>query len=125
MNFNIPLERRKVYLDLFHQYGVKYIFAGHLHKNSIGWDRGLEMITTGPVGKPLGKDPSGFRIVKMKGNKITHQYFSLDSLPRIKNLNNLSLWNLVRRVYSDFNSTSKFTTLGGIYCRLCLNFKRW
>lgn len=84
--FNIPLERRKTYLDLFHQYGVKYIFAGHLHRNSLAHDRGLEMVTTGPVGKPLGTDPSGFRIVKVKGNVITHKYFGLDSLPKISKL---------------------------------------
>ena len=88
--FNIPLERRKTYLDLFHQYGVKYIFAGHFHKNAIGSDSGLEMVTTGPVGKPLGKDPSGFRIVKVKGNNITHKYFGLDSIPKIIHLDNLS-----------------------------------
>lgn len=81
--FNIPLVRRKTYLDLFHTYGLKYIFAGHLHKNALGWDRGLEMVTTGPVGKPLGKDPSGFRIVKVKEHTLTHKYFSLDSLPKI------------------------------------------
>jgi len=86
--FNIPLERRKIYLDLFHKYGVKYIFAGHLHKNSLGWDRGLEMVTTGPVGKPLGNDPSGFRIVKVRGNTLTHKYFGLDSLPKIIKLDN-------------------------------------
>jgi 3',5'-cyclic AMP phosphodiesterase CpdA len=88
--FNIPLVRRKTYLDLFHQYGVKYIFAGHLHKNAIGWDRGLEMVTTGPVGKPLGKDSSGFRIVKVEENELTHKYFSLDSLPKIIKLYNAS-----------------------------------
>jgi len=86
--FNIPLERRKTYLDLFHQYGVKYIFAGHLHKNAIGWDRGLEMVTTGPVGMPLGKDPSGFRIVTVKKNNISHKYFSLDSIPEVVHLDN-------------------------------------
>ncbi|MDP4283692.1 MAG: metallophosphoesterase [Bacteroidota bacterium] len=81
--FNIPLERRKIYLDLFHQYGVKYIFAGHLHRNSIGQYQGIEMVTTGPLGKPLGKDPSGFRIVTIKNNHLTHQYFSLDSIPMV------------------------------------------
>jgi serine/threonine-protein phosphatase CPPED1 len=79
--FNLPLEQRKIYLDLFHKYGVKYIFAGHLHKNAIGQDGNLEMITTGPVGKPLGRDSSGFRVVKVEGNKILQQYYSLDSIP--------------------------------------------
>jgi len=83
--FNIPLVRRKTYLDLFHKYGLKYIFAGHLHKNALGWDRGLEMITTGPVGKPLGKDSSGFRIVKVQGDTLTHKYVSLDSIPKLLN----------------------------------------
>ena len=89
--FNIPLERRKTYLDLFHQYDVKYIFAGHLHKNSLAHDRGLEMVTTGPVGKPLGTDPSGFRIVKVKGSSVSHKYFGLDSLPKIISLDDFSL----------------------------------
>ena len=83
---NIPLERRKVYLKLFQKYGIKYIFAGHLHKNAIGRDGDLEIISTGPVGKPLGKDPSGFRIVKVNGSKISSEYYSLDSIPNSINL---------------------------------------
>lgn len=79
--FNIPSERRKKYLELFHQYGVKYIFAGHLHKNAFGRDGDLKMITTSAVGKPLGKDPSGFRIVKVDGQTITFPYYGLDSIP--------------------------------------------
>ncbi len=79
--FNIPTSVRQKYIALFQSYGVKYIFAGHLHKNAIGHAKDLEMITTGPVGKPLGKDPSGFRIVNVNGNVITHHYYGLDSLP--------------------------------------------
>lgn len=79
--FNISLERRKVYLDLFKKYGVKQVFAGHYHRNAFGRDGELEMITTGPVGRPLGADSSGFRIVNVKGQIVDHQYFALDSLP--------------------------------------------
>ncbi len=79
--FNIPTSIRQKYIDLFQSYGVKYIFAGHLHKNAIGHAKDLEMITTGPVGKPLGKDPSGFRIVNVNGSTLTHHYYALDSLP--------------------------------------------
>jgi 3',5'-cyclic AMP phosphodiesterase CpdA len=79
--FNIPTPIRKKYIDLFQSYSVKYIFAGHLHKNAIGHAKDLEMVTTGPVGKPLGKDPSGFRIVNVKGSTLTHHYYALDSLP--------------------------------------------
>jgi hypothetical protein len=42
------------------------VFAGHLHKNAIGGDHDFTIITAGPVGKPLEKDPSGFRIVTMQ-----------------------------------------------------------
>ena len=79
--FNISLERRKVYLDLFKKYGVRQVFAGHYHRNAYGRDAELEMITTGPVGRPLGADSSGFRIVNVKGKVVEHKYFALDSLP--------------------------------------------
>lgn len=79
--FNINSDRRKVYLDLLKKYGVKQVFAGHYHRNAYGRDGELEMITTGPVGRPLGADSSGFRIVNVKGQIVDHQYFALDSLP--------------------------------------------
>nr|WP_068890538.1 metallophosphoesterase [Pedobacter panaciterrae] len=79
--FNVDSVTRKKYLDLFAAYGVSHVFAGHYHRNAFGKSGDMEMVTTGPVGKPLGKDPSGFRIVSVNGNKITHQYYSLDSVP--------------------------------------------
>lgn len=83
--FNINTERRKYYLNLFEKYGVKQVFAGHYHRNAYGKAGQLEMITTGPVGRPLGADSSGFRIVNIKGNIVEHRYYALDSLPnRIK-----------------------------------------
>lgn len=79
--FNIDLERRKMYLELFDKYKVRQIFAGHYHRNAGGRAGNIEMITTGPVGRPLGSDSSGFRIVNVNGTVITHKYFALDSLP--------------------------------------------
>lgn len=87
--FNIPTQRRKEYVDLLKRYGVKYVFAGHLHKNAIGNGGDLTVVTTGPVGKPLGKDPSGFRIVTVEGHKFTYPYYSLDSLPNRIDLSSL------------------------------------
>lgn len=81
--FNIPMEQRMKYLDLLNKYGVKYVFAGHLHRNSIGKYKGIEMVATGPIGKPLGKDPSGFRIVTVNKNNISHRYYALDSVPSL------------------------------------------
>lgn len=79
--FNFPIEKRRRYLELLKAHRVRYVFAGHYHRNAAGSDGTLEMITTGPVGKPLGKDPSGFRIVTVDGQVVQHRYYSLDSIP--------------------------------------------
>lgn len=79
--FNIPTATRNRYLQLLKENGVHYIFAGHYHRNSFGQSPELEMITTGPVGKPLGVDSSGFRIVHVNKDQVQHRYYSLDSIP--------------------------------------------
>jgi serine/threonine-protein phosphatase CPPED1 len=81
--FNFPQQKRKEYLELFHENNVKFIFAGHYHRNAKGRDGDLEMITTGPVGRPLGWDPSGFRIVTIDHDLVTHRYYGLDDLPGV------------------------------------------
>lgn len=84
--FNIDLDKRKMYLELFERYKVRHIFAGHYHRNAGGRAGNIEMITTGPVGRPLGSDSSGFRIVHVNRTAVTHKYYSLDSLPAKLNL---------------------------------------
>jgi len=79
--YNLPLSARREILRLFHDAGVRYAFAGHYHRNALGRDGDLEMVTTGPVGKPLGADPSGFRIVIVTPDSLIHRYYPLDSLP--------------------------------------------
>jgi 3',5'-cyclic AMP phosphodiesterase CpdA len=79
--FNIPRERRAPYLALFHEFGVKYLFSGHYHRNGIGHDAEIEAVTTGPVGKPMGEDKSGFRIVIVRENRLEHRYYTLGELP--------------------------------------------
>lgn len=79
--FNISSTVRSKYLELFKKYGIRYIFAGHYHRNAYGKTETIQMITTGPVGKPLGPDKSGFRIVTVQGQEITFNYYSLDALP--------------------------------------------
>ena len=79
--FNIPLVTRKRYLKLFHDSGITHVFAGHYHRNSYARDGSLEMITTGPVSKPLGKDPSGIRVVIWNETGFTHEYYGLGSIP--------------------------------------------
>jgi len=79
--FNIPMETRQRLLALFHRNGVRYVFAGHYHRNAFGKDGDLEMITTGPAGMPIGPDPSGLRIGELKGTVIEHKYYGLGNLP--------------------------------------------
>lgn len=84
--FNIPLERRTPLLNQLKQANVRAVFAGHYHRNAYGRAGTMEMITTGPVGRPLGKDPSGFRIVTVHESKIEHQYWGMDDVPEKINL---------------------------------------
>ena len=79
--FNIPMEQRRHYLDLLKGAGVRYIFAGHYHRNAYGRDGDLEMITSGPVGQPLGTDPSGIRIVTVRDTGLEHRYYTLGNIP--------------------------------------------
>lgn len=75
--FNIPLINRKPILELFKKHRVSHVFSGHYHRNSFGKNGDMEMITTGPIGKPLGNDPSGIRIIKIGKQEIKHQYISM------------------------------------------------
>ena len=79
--YNLPVERRREILKLFGDAGVRYVFAGHYHRNALARDGALEIVTTGPVGKPLGADPSGFRIVIVTRDSVIHRYYALDSIP--------------------------------------------
>lgn len=75
--WNVPLERRGVLLDLLDEHGVTTYFCGHWHRNGGGHYRGVEVAVTGPVGYPLGDDPSGFRIVEVEGRHVRHDYVAL------------------------------------------------
>ena len=76
--WNLPLERRRVILDLLHGAGVRYGFAGHWHRNAIAIDGPFTQVTSGPVGYPLGDDPSGYRVVDVSSTAVDHRYLPLD-----------------------------------------------
>jgi 3',5'-cyclic AMP phosphodiesterase CpdA len=80
--FNIPLARRSSYLDMFKQAGVRALISGHYHRNAIAKAGSIDMITTGPVGKPLGDNPqSGIRVVIVRDDGLSHRFYSLGELP--------------------------------------------
>ena len=79
--FNLPRQARQKYLPLLQSYGVAYAFAGHYHRNSYAETPSFHVITTGPVGKPLGPDPSGIRVVVVKESTMDSQYYGLGNIP--------------------------------------------
>jgi len=79
--FNIPLARRAALLALFREFGVRYLFCGHYHRNAEATDGPLNAITTGAVGKPLGGAKSGFRVAIVRDDRIDHRFYELGDLP--------------------------------------------
>ncbi len=79
--FNVPHEARARLLALFRQFGVRHVFAGHLHRNADALAGDLEMVTTGPVGKPLEEGKSGLRIVTVRDTGIEHRYYDFGEIP--------------------------------------------
>jgi predicted phosphodiesterase len=75
--WNIPSVRREPLLELFAGYDVRAMFCGHWHRNGGGTAGDLDMVVSGPVGYPLGRDPSGFRIVDVGSAAVEHHYVSL------------------------------------------------
>jgi 3',5'-cyclic AMP phosphodiesterase CpdA len=78
---NISLERRKPIVELLHQYHVRYVFAGHVHKSSVGKDGDLEMTVTGPVSMPFGEDGSGMRLAEVTAAGVRHRYYDFGKMP--------------------------------------------
>jgi hypothetical protein len=39
------------------------------------------MITTAAEGMPIGPDPSGFRIIEVKGSSLEQKYYPFGALP--------------------------------------------
>ena len=75
----IPSERRSKIIDLLTTYEVSIVFTGHLHKNNYRRIGNTELVSTGPVGFPVGDDPSGFRNVQVDNSSLTHEYLVLCS----------------------------------------------
>ncbi|HZQ54734.1 MAG TPA: metallophosphoesterase [Bryobacteraceae bacterium] len=79
--FNIPKPTRRKYLDLLEESGVRYVFAGHYHRNAGGIDGQLTEFVSGAVGMPLGGSLSGFRIVPVRGRDLTSTWFCFGDIP--------------------------------------------
>lgn len=73
--FNIPQPARRKYLNMLESAGVRYVYAGHYHRNAIAKDGSLTQTVTGAVGMPLGGSLSGFRIVTAHGKTLDSTWF--------------------------------------------------
>jgi serine/threonine-protein phosphatase CPPED1 len=82
---NISPEYREKYLSLFKNHKVDAVFSGHLHNNKELTYGNIMLITTSALGKPLGKAPSGMRIVKVYNDRIEHNFYGIDELPEAVN----------------------------------------
>ncbi len=75
--WNLPLAQRRQLIQLAEQHEVRLVLAGHWHRNAIARHAPFEMVTSGPVGYPLGDDPSGYRIVQVEAGTVSHSYHPL------------------------------------------------
>ena len=79
--FSLPPKPRRLYLDLFSKHNVAAVFSGHYHRNAKAAHGGVDYVTTSAVCMPLGNDPPGMRLVRVRDGKVEHKYYSLDEVP--------------------------------------------
>ncbi|ODM88174.1 Serine/threonine-protein phosphatase CPPED1, partial [Orchesella cincta] len=75
--FNVPKPRRLELLERLYARGVRYIFCGHYHRNAGGHYKKLELVVTSAIGAPLGDNPSGYRVVNVGEDGISHEYVTI------------------------------------------------
>ena len=79
--WTVAPERRRPVLRLLREYGASTFLAGHMHRNHYASDGRLQVVASGPVGYPLGDDPSGYRIVRVHGERLDHDYYAFGHGP--------------------------------------------
>ncbi len=79
--WNISEPYRTQLLSLLSEHSVSTVFAGHMHRNHMVSHSGLEVISSGPVGYPLGDDPSGYRLVQVSEDGFRHHFVPIDDPP--------------------------------------------
>merc|ERR1711973_644051 len=84
-NLQIEMKTRHKMLRKLKEAGVRKVFCGHCHQNSIGWydDKSIEVVVTAAIGVEHVKDGHGFRLIKVTKDDVTHQYYRLEDAPSI------------------------------------------
>ena len=65
------------FFNLFENHSLEYIFTGHLHINLETQFKNTKIIVTSALGVPLGNDPSGYRIIDFKNEKLTYDFYKI------------------------------------------------
>lgn len=77
------MKERKEMVDRLYNAKVRYVFAGHLHRNYIGSFKELNMITTSAIGAQmnngLANAKSGYRKVTVEKDKVSHEYIEIET----------------------------------------------
>ncbi len=76
--WNLPVAQRRLLFDVFSGHDIATVFHGHLHRNMNTTHGGIEYVTSSAVGYPLGEDPSGYRVVHVSDDTVTHRYHGFD-----------------------------------------------
>jgi 3',5'-cyclic AMP phosphodiesterase CpdA len=79
--YNTPLAWRGLLLKLFESARVTAILAGHLHRNTTGWRRGMAMLVTPSSLNNFDGTPPGFRTVEVNNAGFTETYLALPARP--------------------------------------------
>jgi 3',5'-cyclic AMP phosphodiesterase CpdA len=74
---NLPIERRRRLIDLLLFTGVKAVFAGHTHMNVVTRYGGMDVIASGAVGLNRIGHQSGYRVVRVSPEGISHDFHTL------------------------------------------------
>lgn len=64
-------------MEKLYKLGVRHIFCGHCHRNAGGHFKDMGQVVTSAMGAPFGADPSGFRVIQVGQDEITHEYVKL------------------------------------------------
>lgn len=84
--WNMPLQFRIPLLKRLRAGDVDTVFCGHWHRNNESAYDGMDVVVSAPVGYPLAKDPSGYRIVRVSDDGLEHDYFGFGAGPDFINL---------------------------------------
>lgn len=76
---NFPPAARERYLSLFSSFKVSAVIAGHLHNSSRCSEENIDLITTGPCGKPLGTGKSGIAVITVDKDGYIYNFMETDT----------------------------------------------